>query len=130
MIKNIISHLYLDSFQIINNMENNVRQRVIAFLKAKRISVNALSKEVNLKQNTLNGQLNGTAPLSFITISALITQYPELSAEWLLRGEGQMEKTDSPADLELQAVCVNQAKEIYRLKQRIAELEEPKKEHA
>lgn len=111
-------------------MENNVRQRVIAFLKAKRISVNALSKEVNLKQNTLNGQLNGTAPLSFITISALITQYPELSAEWLLRGEGQMEKTDSPADLELQAVCVNQAKEIYRLKQRIAELEEPKKEHA
>lgn len=130
MIKNIIAHLYLDTFQINKDMENDVRQRVMSFLKAKRISVNALSKEVNLKQNTLNCQLNGSAPLSFATISALVNEYHELSTEWLLRGVGPMEITEPISDQELRAVCIDQAKEIYRLKQRIAELEQPKKEHA
>lgn len=97
------------------------------FLKVKRISINSLSKQLNLKQNTLNGQLNGTAALSFSTVSTLLSGFPELSAEWLLRGEGTMERTDAPADLELKAVCLDQAREIYRLKQRLAELEGEKK---
>lgn len=111
-------------------METSVIQRFNSFLKSKRLSITAFCKESGLKQTTVNYQLNGTATLSIDTVSALIKNFPELSAEWLLRGEGQMEKTDSPADLELQAVCIDQAKEIYRLKQKIAELEEPKKVHA
>lgn len=38
-----------------------------------------------------------------------------------------MERTDAPAELELKAVCLDQAREIYRLKQRLAELEGEKK---
>lgn len=97
------------------------------FLSFKRISINSLSKQLNLKQNTLNGQLNGTAALSFLTVSALLVCFPELSAEWLLRGSGTMERTDAPADQELKAVCLDQAREIYRLKLRVAELEGGKK---
>lgn len=38
-----------------------------------------------------------------------------------------MENTDSNHDAELEAVCIDQAKEILRLKMKIAELEGEKK---
>ena len=41
-----------------------------------------------------------------------------------------MEYNSSTSDAELQAVCIDQAKEIYRLKLRVAELEGEKKDRA
>ncbi len=95
------------------------------YLKFKRISVNALCKETGLKQSTIHGQLVGPVMLSMDTVLAVINVFPDLSAEWLLRGNGQMEGIAQDADLK--AVCIEQAKEILRLKLRIAELEGEKK---
>lgn len=111
-------------------MEKTVSERIMEFLKGKRISVNALCKELGLKQSTINGQLNGTVALSMDTVSHLLDAYSDLSAEWLLRGVGSMEHQVSPTDAELQAVCIEQAKEILRLKLKIAELEGEKKDRA
>jgi len=95
------------------------------YLKYKRISVNALCKETGLKQSTIHGQLVGPVMLSMETVVAVVNAFPELSTEWLLRGVGQMEGVVQ--DAELRAVCIDQAKEILRLKQKIAELEGEKK---
>lgn len=108
-------------------MEKTVPQRIKEYLAYKRVSVNSLSKSLNLTQTTLSRQFNGSVTLSIDALLALVQHFPELSAEWLLRGEGTMERTDGPADLELKAVCLDQAREIYRLKQRLAELEGEKK---
>lgn len=111
-------------------MENNVNQKIKAFLKFKRISINALCKELDLKQSTINSQLNGSAMLSIETVLPIINAFPTLSAEWLFRDKGNMEISIAPDDPELRAVCIDQAKEIYRLKQRVAELEGEKKDRA
>lgn len=34
--------------------------------------------------------------LSLSTIMAILTAYPELSSDWLMRGEGEMFKTETP----------------------------------
>lgn len=108
----------------------NVAERIKEFLNFKRISVNSLSKQLSITQTTLNRQFNGTVTLSVEAVLAVLEYFPELSAEWLLRGVGQMTQTVPQSESELSAVCIDQAKEIYRLKQRIAELEGEKKDRA
>ena len=85
---------------------------------------------LNMRPSTLGGKLNGSRELDLLTLESIIIKFSSLSSEWLLRGVGPMEITDSTPDPELKAVCIDQAKEIYRLKQRIAELEGEKKEGA
>lgn len=46
-------------------------------------------------QKRLSRQLNGGATVTFETISSILESFPDISAEWLLRGEGEMYKTVS-----------------------------------
>ena len=71
-------------------MEKFVRERVNEFLKNKRFTVNALSKELNINQRTLNGQLRENIAMSVNTLCAILERFPELSAEWILRGTEPM----------------------------------------
>jgi len=109
-------------------MENEVRERLRMFLKGKQSS--NMAKELGYKSSTLSSKLSGARGIDLAFLCVVLDHYTGLSAEWLLRGAEPMERTDITPDPELKAVCIDQAKEIYRLRQRIAELEEPKKEHA
>ena len=104
-----------------------VTQRIKEYFKEKHLSINAASKLAGMNQTTLNRQLNGTNGLSCECLAAIVAAFDELSAEWLLRGKGSMGLTIDKTDEELQAVCIDQAKEILRLKLRVAELEGEKK---
>ena len=104
-------------------MESPIYQRVKLFIKSKHFSVSELADMLNMKPSTLGGKLNGSRELDLLTLESIIIKFSSLSAEWLLRGDGPMEITEFTPDPELKAVCIDQAKEIYRLKQRIAELE-------
>ena len=110
-------------------MENAVPQRIREVLTKKRWTTNQLSKELGISQPTVSRQLAGSVALSSDLICGVLNVFKEVSAEWLIRGEGAMEK-GPVSDPELQEVCVDQAKEIVRLKQRIAELEGEKKDRA
>lgn len=111
-------------------MENAVRERIKLYLSEKRSNSNQLSKQLGISQPTISRQISGTVALGAELISGLLNVFPELSAEWLFRGTGPMEFDGSGSDPELKAVCIDQAKEILRLKLRIAELEGEKKELA
>lgn len=109
-------------------MENPVTQRIKEVLTEKRWTVNSLSKALNISQPTLSRQLSGLASLDSKVIFGVAMLWPELSAEWLLRGIGNMMKPEP--DAELKAMYIEQGREIFRLKQRIAELEGEKKDRA
>jgi plasmid maintenance system antidote protein VapI len=111
-------------------MQSAVAQRIKNFIDSSKWTINSLSKVINVPQMTLNRQISGVSSISIDTICALLTAFPTLSAEWLLRGIGQMESSEPTQDAELKAVCVEQAKEIYHLKQRLAELEKEKRDRA
>lgn len=57
-----------------------------------------LSKEIGIVQTTLNRQLNGTTVLSNSVVNAVLHRFPELSAEWLLRGKEPMYLADGSAE--------------------------------
>lgn len=71
-------------------MEAIIYQRVKLVLEDKSISVNALSKQINVAQATLNPQLRGDRTLAANIVEKILTAFPDVSAEWLMRGIGTM----------------------------------------
>lgn len=112
------------------DVEESVNKRVMSFLKDKSLTIKALALQIGVNEKTLGNKLVGRIRIDMDTAMALLSHFETLSAEWLFRGKGPMELDGSSSDPELQAVCIDQAKEIYRLKQKISELEGEKKDRA
>lgn len=73
-------------------MENSVRERIKDVLKDKNMSINQLSKNINVVQATLNRQLNGFSKISQGTVNAILAYFDDVSPDWLVLGDGQMYK--------------------------------------
>lgn len=73
-------------------MKTDVIQRIREILDRYELSVSSLAKKIGVVQATLNRQLSGENALSLDTVNAILYCYEEISAEWLLRGEGEMIK--------------------------------------
>lgn len=71
-------------------MKTTIYQRVKLVLEDKSISVNALSKQINVAQATLNPQLRGDRTLAANIVAKILDAFPDVSAEWLMRGVGTM----------------------------------------
>ena len=70
--------------------------RIIKFIESTGLSEQKFAESMGVKQQTLNNYTRGINkfPLSFI--ERMVEIYPDLSAEWLLRGEGSMLKSETP----------------------------------
>lgn len=110
-------------------MERSVTQRVNDFLKEINVTPNALSKIINIGQPTLSKQLkDGGCGASLTTVVLLLETYPDLSAEWLLRGDGNMERgketaSDTERIAELKANIGDLREMVAFLKGRVRQLE-------
>lgn len=67
-----------------------IYQRIMLILDDKQVSVNALSKLVEMSQTTLNTQLKGERALSANVVAKVLSVFPDVSAEWVIRGVGTM----------------------------------------
>lgn len=103
-------------------MEGEVIQRIRGYLRTNDLSVSKLASMLKMNSSTLSGKINGNRGLDLETVCSILELFPDLSAEWLLRGNSSPTISGS-IDTELQETCIEQAKEIMRLKKRIAELE-------
>lgn len=59
------------------------------------LSTRALAIKCGLNQPTLDRMLKGINALNLNCVSSILIAFPEISAEWLLRGEGEMVKQDA-----------------------------------
>ena len=77
-------------------MDCVVFQRVKMYIDDKQISLNALAKKLNMNQSTVLRQVKGEQTMSSNLVETFLKAYPDVSAEWLLRGKGNMllEDTD------------------------------------
>ena len=74
-------------------MEEIVTQRVNEFREKEGLSIRAFALKIGMLQETLNKQLKEDGRgVSISTIVLILAAYPDLSAEWLLRGEGEIKK--------------------------------------
>ena len=71
-------------------METAVKQRIKVLLEAKKATLSSIANGDTALKMALSRQVNGTTAISQVTISLLLSKFPDLSAEWLLRGTGDM----------------------------------------
>ncbi len=73
-----------------NVSTEDINRRIKKVLADKSLSVAAFGRETGIEQTTLNRQLNGGSKVSVGTIKAFLHKFKDVSAEWLLRGVGDM----------------------------------------
>ena len=73
-------------------MEQTVLQRIKAVLEDSGKTRNSLANEIGMSPTTVWRQLKGEQAVSLTLIQGFLQAFPEVSAEWLLRGDGEMEK--------------------------------------
>jgi polyhydroxyalkanoate synthesis regulator phasin len=106
---------------------NLLKERMKLVLKENGVSVNFLAKTFSVNQKSLNDQINADVRVGFQTIELLLEYFPNLSAEWLLRGEGDMLKADTTplplADV-TQDLSSNSEEEIAKLQEQLDQQKE------
>lgn len=111
--------------------ENDVRQRISLVLAEFGETQNKLAGGVSATQKRLNRQLGKhEAAITVDTLLLILDKYSDVSAEWLLRGVGDMrtfpDGTDSPEDVEianLETTIETLSKMVAKYRTRIDELE-------
>ena len=76
-------------------MENAVIQRIKEMLKEMNISVSELATRIGKPQTTVNNWLIAKRKPQMDFIFQILNSFEDVSAEWLLRGEGEMIKNIS-----------------------------------
>ena len=71
-------------------LEQSVRDRIKLVQKEKKITENRLAAGDSATQSRLNRQLSHGSSITLDTILRLLTTCPDVSADWLLRGQGEM----------------------------------------
>ena len=102
--------------------EIGVRERIIETKKVLKWTENSVAGGDSATQKRLNRQISHGGTLTLETILLLADKFPEISMEWLLRGNGEMLFTFAPNNDAKQAIY-DLTLENTRLKKRIAELE-------
>ena len=79
-------------------MEKNltVKDKIFAFLEEKGISKTEFYTETGIEPSNFKGKNKESLPGSAMLVK-ILTRYPDLSADWLLTGQGEMLKQNVPS---------------------------------
>lgn len=97
-------------------METTVAQRIKSILNDNQISIAAFAKMIGMLQVTCNRQIRGDQAVSLAMIEGFLHVFPDISAEWLLRGEGEMYKSNSGSAQVEATVTPSQDESIWKAK--------------
>jgi len=75
-----------------------MNERIKEVLEHYRVSQAMFAKSTRLSQPTINRAIKGDVPIRAELLVALLKQFPEVSAEWLITGKGEMLIKDNVGD--------------------------------
>ncbi len=85
--------------------KEDVRKRLQQIMVEYDSNPTQLAGIYKVNQKTLNNHINGNVEVSVSTILLILDAFPDLSADWLLRGKGDMrllpDGLDDPQDMEI-----------------------------
>jgi transcriptional regulator with XRE-family HTH domain len=67
-----------------------MKERILALLKDKQISATKLADIIDVQRSSISHILSGRNKPSFDFIEKILTAYPDLNAQWLITGKGEM----------------------------------------
>ena len=97
-------------------MKESVLERINHLIDDCGESKNALANKCDMAPQTFGRYVNGDNKITVSLVSSLLEVFPDLSAEWLLRGEGSMYKTTElpPVDVSSEE-SIEHSVEVARL---------------
>ena len=107
-------------------------KRIKSLMQEFSMSENEFAKALSMSQSTLNGYTKESRKPSLALAESILNAFEDVSAEWLLRGEGTMYKTTElpPVDVSSEE-SIEHSVEIARLvreKNEMAEIIDEQKE--
>ena len=114
---------------------DEVRERILLVFSTFATNINKLSDGDTALRNRLTRQINNDSAITIDSISVILNAFPEVSAEWLIRGKGEMllsenlpkfhgEETDT--ELDVHAELSRKTAELEELKLQILRLDAQK----
>ena len=97
-------------------METLIIQRISSIIDHNKVTKQNLANEINMNQTTLGRQLKGEQALSAKLIEGFLHVFPDISAEWLLRGEGEIYKSNSGSAQVEATITPSQDESIWKAK--------------
>lgn len=73
-------------------METTVIQRIKQLIEARGQNVSQFAADIGMQQTTVNNYILENRKISFVLIQSILEHIPEISSDWLIRGEGEMYK--------------------------------------
>ena len=91
-------------------------KRVKSLMNEFSMSENEFAKALSMSQSTLNGYTKESRKPSLALAESVLNAFENVSAEWLLRGEGNMYKTTELPTVDVSSEeSINHSAEIARL---------------
>lgn len=76
-------------------IKRELTERINKIREYKGLTGKALAIEIDMKYSTMNNYLNGKQKPTAEFICRILSKYLDISAEWLMRGEGTMLRKES-----------------------------------
>ena len=70
-----------------------ILNRISQFIENEHISIGAFERKINASKGVLSRAINNNTDIQAKWLEVIVKNYPQLCAEWLLRGEGSMLNT-------------------------------------
>ena len=116
-------------------MKDSMLERLKEVIAEKSSSILDYSNKIGVPQTTLNNQIKSPRGISINVILLTLDTFPDISAEWLLRGKGEMllsenlpkfhgEETDT--ELDVHAELARKTAELEELKLQVLRLDAQK----
>lgn len=83
-----------------------VKGRIKTLLRERHVTENQLSRDGRFSQKVLNGQISHEATLTAEMLLFILERFPDVSADWLLRGTDPMDAGSVVGDNNI-ANCMN-----------------------
>ena len=77
-------------------MESTINERIREIIKYYGLSASMFAKTINIPQTTISNILTKNTEPGYKILSAISNHFKLISSEWLLHGEGEMLKQDTP----------------------------------
>lgn len=100
-------------------MENAVNKRIEAIIAYTGLSLTAFAKKIGIAQTSLRDCVKNGAEPKYSTLNKISIVNPLISAEWLLRGEGEMlkEQREGFSSHQIAPTVADENSLIYKLYQ-------------
>lgn len=103
-----------------------IEERLKAVIAYSGLNDSAFARKIGVQQMTLWRQINGARKISLETIMAVADAFPEIDANWLLRGNGSMLANNDAQERRIDGlldVVATQQETIKNLQEKIKQLQ-------